>query len=124
MRAKSEFVAKDNPYVSKGDFHALQYSDGSLQAVYVNCLDHAFDLDKILNEVRRVLKTGGFFIADILYGYNEGFSVGNYDAMHWDKARNFADHLSNVSGLKIVTFRDLAKQRRSIFWTQCVMIKS
>jgi hypothetical protein len=31
---------------------------------------------------------------------------------------------SFVSGFKIVTFRDLAKQRRSIFWTQCVMIKS
>jgi len=113
---------KDNPYVMQGDFHALRHADASFQCVYVNCLDHALDLEKILGEVRRVLKPGGLFIADLLYGYEEGFTVGNHDTMHWDKARNFADHLANVSGFRIETFRDLAPHG-SASWTQCVMRK-
>ena len=113
---------KENPYVVHGDFHALQYADASVQAVYVNCLDHALDLAKILGEVRRVLKPGGLFIADLLYGYEEGFTVGNHDTMHWDKARNFADHLAKVSGFQIEAFRDLAPHG-SASWTQCVMRK-
>lgn len=112
----------ENKYVVTGDFHALQYSDSSVDCIYVNCLDHAFDLEKIVAEVQRVLKSGGLFIADILYGYEEGFAVGNHDTMHWAKARDFAEHLAKVAGFQIETFRDLAPHG-SAFWTQCVMRK-
>ena len=112
----------DNPYVVRGDFHALQYADESLQCVYVNCLDHAFNLEKIVSEVYRVLKHGGLFVVDIVYGYDEGYVVGNHDAMHWAKARDFAEYLAKVSGFRIETFRDLAPHG-SASWTQCVMRK-
>lgn len=112
----------ENKYVVTGDFHALQYSDSSVDCIYVNCLDHAFDLEQIVAEVRRVLKSGGLFIVDILYGYEEGFVVGNHDTMHWAKARDFAEHLAKVAGFSIEAFRDLASQG-SAFWTQCVMRK-
>ena len=113
---------KDNPYVVQGDFHALQYADASLQCVYVNCLDHALDLDKILGEVQRALKPDGLFIAELPYGYEEGFTVGNHDTMHWDTARNFAEHLAKISGFRIEAFRDLAPHGSPI-WTQAVMRK-
>ena len=113
---------KANEYVVEGDFHALNFSDNSVDVVYVNCLDHAFDLDKILSEVRRVVKGEGLFIVDIVYGYDEGYVVGNHDAMHWSKARDFGEHLSKISGIPIVGFRDLT-QHGSAFWTQCVMKK-
>ena len=57
-----------NAYVLPGDFHHLVFPDGSIDAVYTNSLDHAFDLAKILGEVRRALRPGGIFIADILAG--------------------------------------------------------
>jgi SAM-dependent methyltransferase len=113
---------QNNEYVVTGDFHALQFADASVDCVYMNCLDHAFELDKILKEIGRVLKARGLFIADLLYGYDEGFAVGNHDTMHWAKARDFAEHLARVSGFRIETFRDLAPHG-SAFWTQCVMRK-
>lgn len=111
-----------NKFVVSGDFHAFQFSDSSVDCVYVNCLDHAFHLDKIMLEVRRVLKNGGLFITDLLYGYEEGFAVGNHDTMHWATAKGFAEHLANIAGLTILTFRDL-ESHGSPFWTQTVMRK-
>lgn len=113
---------QDNEYVVTGDFHALQFSDSSVDGVYMNCLDHAFELDKILKEIRRVLKAGGLFIAELPYGYDEGFAVGDHDTMHWAKAEEFAKHLAQVSGFRIETFRDLTPHG-SVLWTQCVMRK-
>lgn len=111
-----------NRLVVSGDFHALQFSDSSVDCVYVNCLDHAFQVDKIMLEVHRVLKNGGLFITDLVYGYEEGFTVGNHDAMHWATAKDFAELLANISGLSILTFRDLASHG-SPSWTQTVMRK-
>lgn len=42
---------RDNPYVVAGDFHALQYADGSVQVVYTNSLDHAYELDRVISEI-------------------------------------------------------------------------
>ena len=36
----------ENPYVKQGDFMALEYPDSSVDMVYSNCIDHAFDLSK------------------------------------------------------------------------------
>ena len=52
----------DNPWVIRGDFHALERPDASVDVVYMNSLDHAFDLDALLREIRRVLKSGGVFL--------------------------------------------------------------
>lgn len=56
---------KGNKYVVTGDFHDLQYADGIIDIAFTNCLDHVFDITKVLNEVYRILKTGGKFIIDI-----------------------------------------------------------
>jgi len=70
----------------------------------------------------RVLKSGGIFICDIVYGYDEGYAVGPHDTMHWAKAQDFAKHMASISGFQIDSFRDLAPHG-SAFWTQCVMRK-
>ena len=113
---------KDNPYVVPGDFHALDYKDGALDAVYVNCLDHAFDLKKIVGEVHRVLRKDGRFIVDIVRGYDEGYTVGNRDAMHWPLAEGFARHLADIGGFKFHQFRDLA-EHGSPDWTQAILVR-
>jgi ubiquinone/menaquinone biosynthesis C-methylase UbiE len=72
-----------------GDFHELQFADRSIDAVFTNSLDHAFDLDRILGEVRRVLRPGGLFIAEAMAGEDSGPSASFYETFYW----------SNVEGL-------------------------
>jgi len=71
----------ENRYVVTGDFHDLQYADGSVDIVYTNSLDHAFDLERIVNQIARVLKDGHRFIAEIVDP--AGHAPGDYEATWW-----------------------------------------
>ncbi|NIP81405.1 MAG: methyltransferase domain-containing protein [Gemmatimonadetes bacterium] len=74
-----------NPYVVVGDFHDLQYAADSVDWVYTNSLDHAFDLDRILGEVKRVLRpTGGFIVEANVSSEDGAAPAGPYEAMVWD----------------------------------------
>lgn len=57
-----------NRYVVVGDFHHLQYPDGSVDAVFTNSLDHSLQLEKLLAEVRRVLAVDGRFMVEATAG--------------------------------------------------------
>jgi SAM-dependent methyltransferase len=70
-----------NRYVVTGDFHDLQFADRSVDVVYTNSLDHAFDLDRILKQVTRVLKDDGRFIAEIVDPSRH--DRGDYEATWW-----------------------------------------
>lgn len=72
-----------NRLVLHGDFHDLQFADGSVDAVYSNSLDHAYDLDLVLAEVRRVLRPGGRLVLEIVDGQTEGSNPGFYEATAW-----------------------------------------
>jgi SAM-dependent methyltransferase len=72
----------ENPYVRKGDFMSLEYSDNSIDMVYSNCVDHAFDLSKYFQEHVRVLKPGGYAIYDIGIS-GQGF--GSFEAVGWER---------------------------------------
>lgn len=70
-----------NPYVKPGDFMALDYSDESVDMIYTNCVDHAFDLVKFFQEHARVIKPGGYAIYDIgIYG----MGLGTFEAVGWE----------------------------------------
>jgi SAM-dependent methyltransferase len=85
-----------NRYVVHGDFHDLQYADASVDYVYTNSLDHAFDIDRIVREVVRVLKPGGAFIAEIVGGSQDDFGrePGAYESLWWDRVDNLVDHIA------------------------------
>lgn len=70
-----------NRYVVTGDFHELQYADRSVDVVFTNSLDHAFELDQIVKQVARVLKDSGRFIAEIVDPGRNG--PGDYEATWW-----------------------------------------
>jgi len=72
----------ENPYVKKGDFMALEYADNSVDMIYSNCVDHAFDLSKFFQEHARVLKPGGYAIYDIGIADLQGF--GAFEAVGWE----------------------------------------
>jgi len=55
----------DNKYVHKGDFMDLTNHESSLDMIYSNCIDHAFDLNAFFKEHARVLKPEGYALYDI-----------------------------------------------------------
>jgi SAM-dependent methyltransferase len=80
---------KENPFVLPGDFHNLIFSDGSVDHVYCNSIDHAFDLKKLFAEIYRVLKPGGDFIAELQLGASEGSRVntGQWESLSWESTQ-------------------------------------
>ena len=111
-----------NPYVLPGDFHAIVFPDGSLDAIYTNALDHAFALEQVISEVRRLLRPNGLFIVDLLQGYEEGFVPGDYESIIWRDQKKFLEGIRDLGGLTIAGVRDLGRTRRDQ-WTQVVFRK-
>lgn len=113
---------ENNAYVLPGDFHNVVFPDGSIDAIYTNCLDHVFDLDKMIKEIRRMLRPGGLFITDVLAGYEEGFTPGAYEATAWRKTDEFIEKIRELGAFGIEEVRDLGHHRRD-HWTQAVFRK-
>ncbi len=109
----------DNQWVMHGDFHKLVFADASVDAVYCNALDHVFDLPRVIAEVERVLRPGGVFVADVLPGYEEGFTPGEYEATHWRTVDVLSEQITAVGGLTEVRRRDHGTRRRDQ-WLQVV----
>jgi len=77
---------KENAYVLPGDFHHLVFADRSVDLVYCNSIDHAFDLTKLFAEVHRVIKPSGYFLAEVQLGAAEGQrnNTGLWESLSWD----------------------------------------
>jgi SAM-dependent methyltransferase len=111
-----------NAYVLKGDFHKLVFPEGSVDAVYTNTLDHVFDLGRVVGEVRRVLRPGGLFVADVLEGYGEGFTPGRYESTHWESKEALLAKVAELGQFGLIETRALGAHRRDV-WTQAVFEK-
>jgi hypothetical protein len=68
----------ENPLVRVGDFLKIDEADSSLDLIYSNAVDHAFNLDDFFLEHVRVIKPEGFALYDI--ALQEG---GVFEAVHW-----------------------------------------
>lgn len=114
----------DNRYVLTGDFHGLVFPDGAADAVYTNALDHVFDLARVMAEIRRVLRPeGGLFVVDMLDGFQEGFTPGRYESVHWESRDALKAQIAALGGMTQIESRDLGHHRRDR-WTQVVFRKS
>lgn len=71
----------DNQWVRPGDFMKLENADNSVDMIYSNCLDHAFDLDAMFKEHARVLKPDGYVLYDITT-----VGGGAFEAVEWNSA--------------------------------------
>jgi SAM-dependent methyltransferase len=75
---------RKNPHVLPGDFHDLQFADESVDYVYTNSIDHAFDATRMLAEVHRVLKPDGRFIVEANTSSDDGAApAGPYESVVW-----------------------------------------
>lgn len=91
-----------NRYVVVGDFHDPQFADGSVDIVYTNCLDHSFDLERVMAGVARILKPGGAFVADLMNGSGDGepWSPDGFDCLFWDKAADIIERIRQITGFE------------------------
>lgn len=83
-----------NRFVLAGDFHELQFASESVDCVYTNALDHALDLGKVLNEVSRVLRNSGFFIAEIVDPKVR--PPGEYESLWWSDVEDVVTAIQQV----------------------------
>jgi len=84
----------DNRIVREGDFMHIDAPDHSLDLLYTNCIDHAFDLDAMIAEHSRVLKPDGFLLYDIAINIQEG-QGGPFEAISWDRNEDLVIRLLN-----------------------------
>lgn len=101
---------KDNQHVHYGDFHALQFPDGCVDAVFTNSLDHVLHLDKIMSEVRRVLKNGGHFIVEMVNGTEQGVQPGFYESLSWENTEQL------IVSICIFGFEVVKRQKMTDPW--------
>lgn len=113
---------EDNHYVLPGDFHHIVFPDACIDAIYTNVLDHAFDLEKLVVEINRLLKMDGLFIVDMLQGFDEGFIPGDYEATHWSNSDTLVKKLCEIGRFEITEDREIGKRRRDT-WRQVVFSK-
>ena len=77
---------KDSPYVLYGDFHHLNFPDGSFDIVYSNSLDHSFNINQLVSEAKRVLKNDGIICFHLQKGVDENKknNLGEFESLGWD----------------------------------------
>jgi SAM-dependent methyltransferase len=85
-----------NRHVVYGDFHDIQYPSSCTDVVFTNSLDHAFDVEKLIKEVSRVLKPGGLAIVEVGRGIDEGGYVGFYESFYWSKVDDVISLFRNL----------------------------
>lgn len=83
----------DNKYVLVGDFHNLQYADCSIDIVFTNSLDHCLDINKVLYQIRRVLKWRGIFMLEAKIGTDERGGSDPYDCFEYKSRQQLFDYV-------------------------------
>ena len=72
-----------NKFVSAGDFMHLESTDSSLDMIYCNAVDHAFNLESFFCEHARVIKPDGYALYDIALQNEETQKHGAFEAVEW-----------------------------------------
>lgn len=76
-----------------GDFHNIPYPDACTDAVYINTLNHATDLKRVIGEIKRVLKPNtGTLVLHIRDGVDEGAKLdGLHHSVAWSHQEQVID---------------------------------
>ncbi len=97
-------------HVLQGDFHSLVFADASIDVVYCNSIDHAFDLQALFLEVHRVLKPGGTFVAEVQLGSRETDrnNTGGWESLSWESVDLVLERLA-AAGFRLDRSVDFAR---------------
>lgn len=94
----------DNPWVVPGDFMHLKEKDNSVDLLYTNCVDHAFDLDAMFTEHARVIKPDGYVLYEL--GANMEGGGGPFEAVAWERTEDVFAKLLKIFGQIVHVERD------------------
>lgn len=96
----------DNKLVHVGDFMHLDESDSSLDMIYCNAIDHAFDLEAMFIEHARVIKPDGYVLYEFYMRHAKSF-----EAVEWKSSEV-------VFSLILKYFREVIKvdTEQDIIW--------
>lgn len=95
---------EDNPWVKPGDFMKLDFPDNSLDLLYTNCVDHAFDLDAFFHEHARAIKPDGYVLYEL--GTNMEDGGGPFEAVAWGRTEDIFLRMLKVFGRLVKVQRD------------------
>lgn len=95
----------DNKYVVTGDASNIQYPDNFVDMVYTNSLDHFFEIDKVLAEIKRVLRPNGLFI--LLAASPEKVKDDKYGAIYWDDIKDVLLYFDSNYGFEVMTHANI-----------------
>jgi SAM-dependent methyltransferase len=106
--------ASDRVTFQREDFQHLSFEEGVFDCVYAdNVLEHAFDVDRTLNEIHRVLRDGGVLLAALPPdGYNPSAICDNHT---WKtvpaevRLRLDAAGFQNIEMKEVDTLRELGQ---------------
>lgn len=70
-----------NKHVVHGDFHNIQFPNDSADFVFSNSFDHSLEPEKMITEIRRILKPTGTLIMEI----GRAGPSGSYECLSWEK---------------------------------------
>ena len=97
----------DNPLVKPGDFMHLDFPDSSLDLLYTNCVDHAFDLEAFFAEHARAMKPNGYVLYDV--GINMEDGGGAFEALSWKRTED-------VLEIMLRHFKRIVRVQRETQW--------
>ena len=78
------------------EFKDVQFAPNSVDVVYTNSLDHAFDIDRIAREVLKVLKPQGLLLVEAVQGRDQGVNPGFFESVR--KASDYEKVSSITAG--------------------------
>lgn len=90
-----------NRYVVWGDFHDIQFPPQSVDVVFTNSVDHVFDVQKLINEIKRVLKKEGILILEA-----GEVGPGDFESFCWSTVESLVSLFkkSNFKLIKMASF--------------------
>lgn len=88
---------EENRYVVSGDFHNLQFADNSIDIIFTNSLDHIYNFNSFIKEVKRVIHPNGVFIIEIIRGSEEGRDPGFFESLWWRKIDDMVSAIESQS---------------------------
>lgn len=84
----------NNPFVIPGDFLHINEPDQSIDLLYTNSIDHAYNLDELFREHYRVIKPGGYALYDIP-AYQDDRATGPFEAVQWKSLEDLKNKILN-----------------------------